>query len=41
MPFNQWCRDKADYVEQYGPTESTATGKPAANKFYLRVINRV
>lgn len=39
--IHQWCRDNADYLSQYEPTESTADGKRAANKFYLRVINRV
>jgi len=39
--IHQWCRDNADYLRQYEPTESTADGKQAANKFYLRVINRV
>ncbi len=39
--LHQWCRDNADYLSQYEPTESTANGKRIANKFYLRVINRV
>ncbi len=39
--IHQWCRDNADYLSQYEPTESTADGKHTANKFYLRVINRV
>jgi hypothetical protein len=39
--IHQWCRDNADYLSQYEPTESTADGKHATNKFYLRVINRV
>lgn len=39
--IHQWCRDNAYYLSQYEPTESTADGKHAANKFYLRVINRV
>jgi len=39
--IHQWCRDNAYYLSQYEPTESTADGKQAANKFYLRVINRV
>ena len=39
--IHQWCRENADYLSQYEPTESTADGKHAANKFYLRVINRV
>ena len=39
--LHQWCRDNAEYLSQYEPTESTADGKRTANKFYLRVINRV
>ncbi|HEV8646614.1 MAG TPA: hypothetical protein VGR01_13710 [Burkholderiales bacterium] len=39
--IHQWCRDNADYLSQYEPAESTTDGKHAANKFYLRVINRV
>ncbi len=39
--IHEWCRDNAYYLSQYEPTESTADGKHAANKFYLRVINRV
>lgn len=39
--IHQWCRDNADYLSQYEPTESTSDGKRAATKFYLRVINRV
>jgi len=39
--LHQWCRDNAEYLSQYEPTESTADGKRPANKFYLRVINRV
>jgi hypothetical protein len=39
--IHQWCRDNADYLSQYEPTEASADGKRAANKFYLRVINRV
>jgi len=39
--IHQWCRDNADYLSQYEPTGSTADGKHAATKFYLRVINRV
>jgi len=38
---HQWCRDNADYLSQYGPTEYAADKKLAATKFYLRVINRV
>ena len=39
--IHQWCRENAEYLSQYEPTESTADGKHTANKFYLRVINRV
>jgi hypothetical protein len=39
--IHQWCRDNADYLAQYEPTESTPDKKQAGNKFYLRVINRV
>ena len=39
--IHQWCRDNADYLKQYEPAESTADGKHAENRFYLRVINRV
>ena len=39
--IHEWCRDNADYLSQYEPTESTTDGKRTANKFYLRVINRV
>jgi len=39
--IHQWCRDNAEYLTQYEPTESSADGKRTANKFYLRVINRV
>jgi hypothetical protein len=39
--IHQWCRDNANYLSQYEPAESATDGKPAATKFYLRVINRV
>ncbi len=39
--IHQWCRDNADYLSQYEPTEPKADKKSVANKFYLRVINRV
>jgi hypothetical protein len=39
--IHQWCRDNAEYLKQYEPTESKTDGKQGANKFYLRVINRV
>jgi hypothetical protein len=39
--IQQWCRDNADYLRQYEPTEPTGQGKTPPNKFYLRVINRV
>jgi hypothetical protein len=39
--IHQWCRDNADYLSQYEPTDTSADGKRAASRFYLRVINRV
>ena len=40
--IHQWCRDNADYLKQFEPTEaSTPDGKQRRESFYLRVVNRV
>jgi hypothetical protein len=39
--IHQWCRDNADYLSQYEPTDGSADGRRTGSRFYLRVINRV